>query len=74
MHYEQKKCILCRTCENVCMQDAISFSGENWKEEDVLEEILKDKDYYDASGGGAIFSGGEPFVCSFLPFASVKDV
>ena len=62
MHYEQKKCILCRTCENVCMQDAISFSGENWKEEDVLEEILKDKDYYDASGGGATFSGGEPFV------------
>ncbi len=62
MHYEQKKCILCRTCENVCMQDAISFSGENWKEEDVLEEILKDKDYYDASGGGVTFSGGEPFV------------
>ncbi|WP_115715277.1 glycyl-radical enzyme activating protein [Amedibacterium intestinale] len=62
MHYEQTKCILCRTCENVCMQDAISFNGENWKEEDVLEEILKDKDYYDASGGGVTFSGGEPFV------------
>ena len=27
----------------------------------IVEEVLKDKDYYDNSGGGVTLSGGEPF-------------
>jgi pyruvate formate lyase activating enzyme len=27
----------------------------------IMEVILRDRDYYDASGGGVTFSGGEPF-------------
>lgn len=62
IHHDESKCMFCRTCEDECMQEAINFSGEIWKEEDILEEVLKDQEYYDASGGGVTFSGGEPFV------------
>lgn len=29
---------------------------------DILDEVERDKDYYDASGGGVTFSGGEPLL------------
>ncbi len=34
--------------------------GRDLSSDDVLAEVLKDKDFYDASGGGLTVSGGEP--------------
>jgi len=34
--------------------------GQEMSTDDVLAEVLKDKDFYDASGGGLTVSGGEP--------------
>lgn len=34
--------------------------GQDMSSDDVLAEVLKDKDFYDASGGGITISGGEP--------------
>ena len=39
------KCIYCKKCEDACLQDAISFVGNDMEIDEVIKEILKDKDY-----------------------------
>ncbi len=34
--------------------------GKIWSPEEVIDEILKDRLFYEESGGGVTFSGGEP--------------
>lgn len=54
-----KDCTLCGRCALYCPHDARKISGA-WKStEDILTEILQDKPFYDQSGGGVTFSGGE---------------
>lgn len=62
LNFDRKKCITCKTCKENCPADAISFIGERKSIEEVMESILRDKNYYEESGGGVTFSGGEPFV------------
>jgi pyruvate formate lyase activating enzyme len=38
------------------------MAGRNVKVLDVMEEVEKDTVFYDESGGGVTFSGGEPFL------------
>lgn len=61
-HWDESLCIRCKACEHICLQDAISFVGEQRSIDSIMEEVLKDKDYYDRSSGGITISGGEPFV------------
>ena len=52
-------CNGCRACLQVCPSRAIGSEGRTVSVEEVLEEALKDKVFYDTSGGGVTFSGGE---------------
>lgn len=62
-HYNRNLCTDCLACEKNCMQDAIEFYGKDMELDIIMEEVMKDKDYYDNSdGGGITVSGGEPFV------------
>jgi len=55
-----EKCRLCRACIEACPADAISVIGREYRPQEVIEVVLKDRIYYDRSGGGVTFSGGEP--------------
>lgn len=52
-------CKRCGICVTVCPSDARKLCGEKMSPQSVLDIILKDKAFYDVSGGGATFSGGE---------------
>lgn len=88
--YTPSKCIGCRTCENVCPQGqeirhsvecaqacpsgCLELVGYDRQADEILREVLKDKAYYDNSGGGVTLSGGEPlfqpdFACEILAMA-----
>ncbi len=54
-----KSCTLCSKCVYVCPKNARQIAGKIYTEQALLGEILKDKAYYNASGGGVTFSGGE---------------
>ena len=54
-----KKCDLCGRCSLFCPQDARDICGKEYTVDEVLKEILKDKAFYETSGGGVTFSGGE---------------
>lgn len=61
-HYHQSVCKCCRACVQTCLQDAVEFHGNDMEVDDIMAEVMKDKDYYDNSNGGITVSGGEPFV------------
>ena len=54
-----EKCDLCSKCTLYCPHDAREICGKEYAVDAVLREILKDKSFYEASGGGVTFSGGE---------------
>lgn len=61
-HLDESKCISCKLCEDICLQEAIDFVGEKKSVDEIMDEVLKDKEYYDNSNGGITISGGEPFM------------
>lgn len=56
---DRNLCISCGKCANVCYAEALVMSGKIYTADEVLNEILQDKEYYKDSGGGVTISGGE---------------
>lgn len=55
-------CTLCGDCVEVCYAEAREIIGRNVSVAEVMAEIEKDIAFYDESGGGVTFSGGEPLL------------
>ncbi len=53
------RCTLCGKCTIYCPVDARKVCGREYTVDEVFAEVIKDKAYYDNSGGGVTFSGGE---------------
>jgi pyruvate formate lyase activating enzyme len=68
---DRSTCTLCGACVEACPALAMTYTGQKWTLDQLLHEALKDKDYYEAFGGGVTVSGGEPlsqpaFVAEFF--------
>lgn len=59
---EEEKCILCGKCMDFCPNNAKELVGKDLTKEEILKEIIKDEIFYEESGGGVTFSGGEPML------------
>ncbi len=59
-HTDLKKCVHCGKCLEQCPESALKIEGFEMEAEEVIRRILKDHIYYEESGGGVTFSGGEP--------------
>jgi len=57
---DKSKCNLCGECSQICPTLAREMIGEKLTTEGVIKEIEKDLVFYEESGGGVTFSGGEP--------------
>lgn len=57
---DRSACIGCGLCTKVCC-GALELAGKHMTAEDVIAEVLRDRPFYETSGGGVTFSGGEPF-------------
>ena len=57
---EKEKCILCGKCVEKCPALAREIIGKKLSIEEVIKEVEKDLVFYEESGGGVTFSGGEP--------------
>lgn len=53
-------CRHCGACAEVCPSGARRLAGRTVTSADVMREVEKDTVFYDESGGGVTFSGGEP--------------
>lgn len=60
--FDKEKCDLCAKCEDVCVYEALKIVGKEVTVQEVMDEIVKDRVFFDESGGGITFSGGEPLM------------
>jgi len=65
--FNPQKCINCGRCKiadkaDACPTGARETIGYEITAPDLMKEIIKDVPFYEQSGGGVTFSGGEPFV------------
>lgn len=72
--YDEEKCVRCGRCARVCLRGALSLAGRQVEEEYIVREVLKDKEYFDNSGGGVTISGGEPFIQFKSMLALIKKL
>jgi pyruvate formate lyase activating enzyme len=57
---DRKRCILCGACCRACVADALEMAGKSLSVAEVMATVREDVLFYDQSGGGVTFSGGEP--------------
>jgi len=55
-----EKCQACGRCVETCYAGALELIGREMSVEQVVEEVLRDRAFYESSGGGVTLSGGEP--------------
>ena len=53
-------CTTCGICSEMCPNLVMEIVGRNISVEELVEIVVRDKPFYDNSGGGATISGGEP--------------
>jgi pyruvate formate lyase activating enzyme len=59
-------CTLCGRCADVCPTKAFEMSGKAMSVSEIMDVIEKERIFFEQSGGGVTFSGGEPLVHSKL--------
>ncbi len=57
----REDCAVCGTCADVCV-GALEIVGKTMSAEEIVQAVLRDKPFYDNSGGGMTLSGGEPLL------------
>jgi len=55
-------CVACGACAETCYAEALVLVGQVKTVDEVVEEVLRDKPFYETSNGGVTLSGGEPLV------------
>ena len=68
---DRSKCVSCLECEDKCLNGATSICGKTYTPQELCDILLKDIKYYQKSGGGVTFSGGEPLLQSEFVFECV---
>ena len=58
--FDRSRCTACGRCADRCLSGALELCGVRRLPEEVLREVLKDRIFYENSGGGLTLSGGEP--------------
>jgi pyruvate formate lyase activating enzyme len=56
----REKCTVCGKCVETCYAEARILVGKEMTSEEVVQEVLKDRPFYETSKGGVTLSGGEP--------------
>jgi pyruvate formate lyase activating enzyme len=57
---DRHRCAACGRCVEACPSGARELLGAAWSSAALVDEVARDRPFFDASGGGVTFSGGEP--------------
>jgi pyruvate formate lyase activating enzyme len=58
--FDRSRCETCGACVEGCWSGALEMVGRDATVAQVLAEVLRDRPFYEHSGGGLTISGGEP--------------
>ena len=59
---DRDRCTVCGECVETCYAEALEMIGVEIEEDDLIQEVLRDRSFYEDSGGGVTLSGGEPLL------------
>lgn len=59
LQIDREKCVVCGDCEDACPAGALKVMGKVWSSEELVQELLRDKVFFETSNGGITLSGGE---------------
>ena len=59
---DPSRCVRCGACAEACPTGARQLAGRDVDVDDLLGELLRDRPFFDESGGGVTLSGGEPLL------------
>ena len=68
---DRTKCGLCGECVSACV-GALELCGKEMTPEEIIREVLKDKPFYENSGGGMTISGGDPLFAADFTLALLR--
>jgi pyruvate formate lyase activating enzyme len=57
---DRRACTGCGLCAERCPATALEVLGRPWDADALVRELVKDRAYFDKSGGGVTLSGGDP--------------
>jgi pyruvate formate lyase activating enzyme len=66
---DKSKCDECGACGAACKADALYMCGTDQTLDEVMHRVLRDKPFFDESGGGVTVSGGE---CLWQPEFTIE--
>jgi pyruvate formate lyase activating enzyme len=61
---DRARCMGCGDCAQACPANAMELLGRTVAVDSLVAEVVKDRAYYETSGGGVTISGGEPLMQS----------
>ena len=66
------RCAACGSCVEECQGNALRIIGQEMTVDEVLKTVLRDRAFYERSGGGLTISGGEPMMQKSFTMALLK--
>lgn len=66
------RCTGCMNCADVCPSNAIETDGIIKTVDEIIDEVVRDRSFFESSGGGMTLSGGEPFYQPDFALAILK--
>jgi glycyl-radical enzyme activating protein len=59
---DRAACDLCGKCVEACPRNALAFDGRDMEVAEAIEGLAADRIFFERSGGGVTFSGGDPLL------------
>ena len=59
VHIDRQLCDNCGKCAEVCYPGALYICGRDYSVDELTERLLRDRRFFERSGGGVTISGGE---------------
>ena len=72
--YDKDACKQCFACVAACPTHALTTEGSWYTVQEVIDEIAKDRMFYEKSGGGVTLSGGEPLFQKKFALELLKEL
>ncbi|MEM5775037.1 MAG: glycyl-radical enzyme activating protein [Anaerolineaceae bacterium] len=74
MLIDRSVCQGCGACAEACPTTAMELMGKTWQADALARELLKDRAYFEQSGGGITISGGESTLQAHFVTALLREL